>query len=152
MDLKLVRFSSSEDDTLGILYVNGIFECFILEDEYREEKVMDETRIPEGTYEIRFRTSGGMFSRYSDKWLWHGGMLELQDVPNFKYIYFHPGNKESHTSGCLLTGDVCYTNQVRNGFVGRSTIAYERLYKKVALALATETVKIEIKELCGETF
>jgi len=153
MQLKLVRFSSSDDDTLGILYVDGVLEAFTLEDEFREVKVPGETRIPEGTYEILLRNEGGMYTRYTSKWDWHRGMLELQNVQGFKYIYIHPGNDESDTSGCILLGDTVYSNVIRNGYVGRSTIAYERLYKKMYDKLAIgEKVFIEIKELCGKTF
>ena len=153
MKLKLIHFSASDDDTLGILYCNGILECFILEDEQRDKKVYAETRIPNGKYEIKYRNAGRMHGIYTDRWDWHKGMLELQDVPNFTYIYIHPGNNDDHTAGCLLPGDCVYTNIVRNGYVGRSSIAYERLYKKVSQALDRgEKVTIEIKDLCGKTF
>jgi ribonucleotide reductase alpha subunit len=38
---------------------DGKFEflCYSLEDEYREDKILGETRIPEGEYEIKFRNN-----------------------------------------------------------------------------------------------
>ena len=44
------------------------FECYTLEDEYRDVKVMGETCIPEGTYDVKFRKEGGFHSRYSAKY------------------------------------------------------------------------------------
>ena len=36
MKLELKRFSAGNDSTLGLMFVDGEFECFTLEDEYRE--------------------------------------------------------------------------------------------------------------------
>ena len=58
MKLELKRFSSQSDTTLGLLFVDGEFECFTLEDEYREEKVKGEPTIPAGTYKIEKREDG----------------------------------------------------------------------------------------------
>ena len=55
-NLEVLRYSSGDDSTLGILSENGPagreFLAYTLEDEYREKKVSAETRIPEGTYDI----------------------------------------------------------------------------------------------------
>lgn len=138
--LTCVRFSQSKDDTESILFFNGIFECFILEDEEREEKVPGKTRIPEGVYEIKLREEDSpmnkkYFERYPNL---HKGMLWLQDVPGFEYIYIHIGNKHEHTDGCLLTGDSLASNAQGAGgvgYVGNSGQAYKRLYPKVVEAL-----------------
>ena len=55
MKLELKRFSGQSDTTLGLMFVDGEFECFTLEDEYRAEKVKGETRIPAGTYKVEKR-------------------------------------------------------------------------------------------------
>ena len=146
MLLKLKRLSSTEDDTLGCIFHDRSLECFTLEDEYREVKVLGETRIKAGRYQIFLREEGGMYEKYSKKYSWHEGMLHLQDVPDFKYIYIHPGNDDDDTDGCILVGDCMYTNVVKNGALGRSMIAYERLYKKVLNALiGGEKVFIDIR-------
>jgi len=44
MKLELKRFSGQSDTTLGLMFVDGEFECFTLEDEYRADKVKGETR------------------------------------------------------------------------------------------------------------
>ena len=59
MKLDVVRTQFGKDATNGMLFINGLFECFTLEDEYRDLKVRGETCIPDGEYEIKLRTVGG---------------------------------------------------------------------------------------------
>lgn len=150
MKLKLYRISSEADSTSGILMIDDKFECYTLEDEQRQVKVMHETAIPLGIYEIQFRTVGGFHSKYIKRFGdMHKGMLELQDVPNFQYILIHCGNTDEHTSGCILVGDSQENNIVKkDGFIGSSTQAYKRIYPKIASALINnEKVTIEIVDL-----
>ena len=64
------------------------------------------------------------------------GMLEVCDVPNFKYILLHCGNTDEDTAGCLLLGDTQENNDIKkNGFIGKSTQAYKRVYPKIAKAI-----------------
>jgi hypothetical protein len=140
MKLEVLRYSSQEDSTLGALFdiTNGRkFLCYTLEDEYREEKIMHETRIPAGTYKITLRTVGGFHQRYSKRFKdIHHGMLWVRDVPNFEYILIHCGNDDDDTSGCLLVGDTQTSNaNGSDGFVGSSTLAYKQIYPKIAEAL-----------------
>jgi len=140
MQLEVIRFSSAKDSTLGLLFnvtdEKREFLCYTLEDEYREEKVMHETRIPSGTYEIKLRTWGRIHEDYAKRFAdIHKGTLWLQDVPNFKYILIHCGNNDDHTSGCLLVGDTQTENIKSDGFVGSSTNAYKRIYPPIAEAI-----------------
>jgi len=141
MKLEVLRFSSGRDSTSGALFsvVEGVrtFLCYTLEDEYRDNKVYSETRIPAGIYEIRFRTVGGFHAKYSKRFQdIHKGMLHVVDVPGFDYILIHCGNTDEHTAGCLLVGDTQNNNMVEeDGFIGRSTAAYKRIYPKIAKAL-----------------
>ena len=53
MKLEVLRISSEADSTSGLLFDVTYFRkflCYTLEDEYRKEKVMGETRIPCGTF------------------------------------------------------------------------------------------------------
>lgn len=150
MKLEVLRFSSGKDSTSGALFsvVEGVktFLCYTLEDEYRDNKVYSETRIPAGIYEIRFRTVGGFHAKYSKRFQdIHRGMLHIIDVPGFDYILVHCGNTDEHTAGCLLVGDTQNNNMVEeDGFIGRSTAAYKRIYPKIAKALEQgEKVTIE---------
>lgn len=141
MNLEVLRFSSEEDSTSGLLFdvTNGErkFLAYTLEDEYREEKEMHETRIPAGTYNITLRTVGGFHTRYTEKYGdMHKGMLWVRDVPGFEYILIHTGNTDEHTSGCLLLGDSQTNNQVKeDGFIGSSVQAYKRVYPPIAKVL-----------------
>ena len=136
-NLEVLRYSSGADSTLGLLFINDSsgreFLAYTLEDEFREEKVSAETRIPEGTYDVKLRTTGGFHSRYAAKFGdWHKGMLHVQDVPGFEYILIHTGNTDENTMGCLLVADTSQQNITQDGFIGASVNAYKRIYSSLA--------------------
>ena len=137
MKLTVVRNQFGTDATNGMLFIDGIFECYTLEDQYQAVKVMHETCIPEGTYDIKFRTVGGFHEKYKKRYgNDHYGMLHLQDVPNFTYILIHAGNTDEHTSGCLIVGETQQDLDISDdGFIGHSGKAYLKLYNKVAKQL-----------------
>ena len=137
MKLTVVRTQFGTDATNGILLVDGVFENYTLEDQYQAVKVMHETCIPEGTYDIKFRTVGGFHEKYKTRYgNAHYGMLHLQDVPNFTYILIHAGNTDEHTSGCLIVGETQQDLDISDdGFIGHSGKAYLKLYNKVAKEL-----------------
>ena len=134
MKLTVVRTQFGTDATNGLLFIDGIFECYTLEDQYQAVKVMHETCIPEATYDINFRKTGGFHAKYSERYKnAHYGMLHIQDVPNFTYILIHTGNTDEHTSGCLIVGETQQDLEVsKDGFIGSSTVAYKKMYAKVA--------------------
>jgi hypothetical protein len=137
MKLTVVRTQFGTDSTNGMLFIDGLFECYTLEDQYQAVKVMHETCIPEGTYDIKFRTVGGFHEKYKKRYgNDHYGMLHLQDVPNFTYILIHAGNTDEHTSGCLIVGETQQDLDISDdGFIGHSGKAYLKLYNKVAKQL-----------------
>ena len=141
MQLEVLRFSSEVDSTSGLLFDitdgNRKFLAYTLEDEYREDKEMHETRVPAGTYKITLRTEGGFHQRYEAKYGdMHKGMLWVRDIPGFEYILIHTGNTDEHTSGCLLVGDTQTNNQTqKDGFIGSSVQAYKRVYPPIAKVL-----------------
>ncbi len=74
MELEVIRISSGTDSTNGILleldrtanapHAEGYrckrtFLAYTLEDEQRNKKVYGETRIPNGTYKLGLRKTGG---------------------------------------------------------------------------------------------
>ena len=79
----------------------------------------------------------------------HKGMLHVIDVPNFKWILIHTGNTDEHTAGCLLVGDSQENNTIiKDGFIGKSTNAYKRIYPPIAKALEEgEEVTIQYIDL-----
>ena len=152
MELEVIRISSGSDSTNGILLdkTNKEFLAYTLEDEYRDEKKFGETRIPEGTYKLGLRKVGGYHAKYSKRFSdIHIGMLHVLDVPNFEYILIHCGNTDEHTAGCLLVGDSQENNQITtNGFIGKSTQAYKRIYPDIANAIdCGEIVTITYKTI-----
>ena len=154
MKLKVIRFSSQKDSTNGLLFHDsdsGLeFLCYTLEDEHRDYKVKGETRVPAGTYKIQLRTEGGFHKRYTKKYgRFHKGMLHITNVPNFEYILIHTGNTDEHSSGCLLVGDSQENNIIiKDGFVGKSTNAYKRIYPDIAKEIMNgEEVTIEYIDL-----
>ena len=151
MKLDVIRTQFGKDATNGLLFIDGVFECFTLEDEVRDVKVHSETAIPLGTYKIKFRNIGGFDTKYTARYgsTFHKGMLELQDVPNFKYILIHTGNTDQHTAGCLLVGETQQDlDKGKDGFVGGSGDAYKKMYPKVRDALINqEEVTINYKNI-----
>lgn len=134
MKLQVLRTQFGKDATNGMLFIDGVFECYTLEDQYQAVKVMHETCIPEGTYDIKFRKTGGFHAKYTERYKnAHYGMLHIQDVPNFTYILIHTGNSDEHTSGCLIVGETQQDLDIsKDGFIGSSTVAYKKMYAKVA--------------------
>jgi len=141
MKLEVLRFSSQEDSTSGLLFeiseLGRKFLCYTLEDERRALKVRGETRVPAGTYNIKLRKEGGFNAKYTKKYGgFHRGMLHICDVPNFEYILIHTGNTDEHTAGCLLVGDSQENNVIiKDGFIGKSGNAYKRIYPAIAKAI-----------------
>jgi len=134
MKLFLVRRKPYTDDyTSGKLYVNGEFECWTLEDKVREIqnvpvsawKIKGKTAIPRGTYRIDIDWS----NRFKKL------MLHVLDVKGFDGIRIHIGNTDKDVEGCVLVGD----DPGDDGFLGKSTPAYNRLFKKVKDAINAGT-------------
>jgi len=143
MKITVDRFLSDSDSTVSLVLIDRSYECFGLEDEFREEKVPSETRIPAGTYKVGVRTVGGFHPRYSRRFPdIHKGMLHILDVPNFTYILIHCGNTDEDTAGCLLVGASVNTT-AGDMSIGSSTIAYKRFYPKVIQATLEGSLEIE---------
>ncbi len=143
------RFYSDHKATQGVMVVNGSM-VYTLEDEKREVKVRGETRIPAGTYQIKLRNEGGMTKRYADKFGdMHKGMLWLQNVDNFEWVYIHIGNREDQTDGCILVGLEAANNSL-GITIQRSTDAYKLIYPAIASAVLSDNgAFIEIKDECS---
>lgn len=151
MEIVVKRFADNGKATLGVLFINGVFECFTVEDEERDVKVAGETRVPEGIYKVALRSEGGFHERYKAKYPdIHKGMLAIYNAKNwkieakgmtFQYVLIHTGNTEKHTDGCLLVNDAVSGKT----FTGSSSVdAYKDMYPKVRDAiLSGENVTIE---------
>jgi hypothetical protein len=146
MKITVKRIKSDDDATLSLVFVDNDFVCFGLEDEYREDKVAGETRIPAGKYPVELRTVGGFHQRYSRRFPeFHQGMLWIIGVPNFEYILIHIGNTEQDTAGCLLVGEGATTSGELK--VTQSTSAYKKLYALVVEPAKAGNLTIEYQDL-----
>jgi len=96
MNLLLAREILTPTFTAGCLYVNGIFECFTMEDTVREPgvKIPGKTAIPAGKYQLALDMSV-RFNRM---------MPHILNVPGFEGIRIHAGNTAVDTEGCILVG------------------------------------------------
>jgi len=119
MELALIRRWLTESSTIGELYVDGVRECFVLEDRYRpapEPKVYGATAIPCGRYEVRISHSP-RFNR---------DLPLLVGIPGFMGVRIHPGNTVADTEGCLLPGRVRHGESVQE-----SRRAFVELFAKL---------------------
>jgi Steigviridae/Suoliviridae L,D-carboxypeptidase/transpeptidase len=142
MKLLLKRFEKSRNGkaTIGLLFVDGKFFCYTLEDVVRPEgapKVYGETAIPEGTYPVNLRYSEH-FKRI---------MPHVDNVPNFSGILLHWGNKDKDTDGCVLVGLQHTTGE---DFIGSSLIAFNALFNTLRNgADANEKTTVEVVNAFG---
>jgi hypothetical protein len=119
MQITIKRLYKTNTSTIGELFIDGIFECFTLEDVERPVKIKNETAIPKGTYKVIINQSN-RFKRL---------LPLLLNVPNFEGIRIHSGNSNHDTEGCILVG------QTRNkNYIGQSRKAFNKLFKKMQAA------------------
>lgn len=145
METKIIRVAQGKESTLSHLYINGIFQCYLLEDKIREVKIASETAIPKGIFSLKLNTYGAKNADYKKAFgKLHEGMIEIMGLPNFCFVYIHTGNTIKETAGCPLCG---FGFQFVDGNyqVSQSISAYKMIYPKlVALAKAeTNTITIE---------
>lgn len=122
MKLELIRKWLTEKSTIGSLYIDGEFECYVLEDRYRPPpaaKIYGKTAIPCGMYEVRI-TWSPRFKR---------PLPLLIGVPGFEGVRIHPGNDADDTEGCLLPGLRRMTDMVLE-----SRAAFAGLFEKMNAA------------------
>lgn len=141
MEIELKRSIFTDNSTIGMLSIDGHFECYVLEDVVREVpgvsvqnwKVKSCTAIPEGRYQIA-RTMSPRFGRV---------LPLLIGVKGFDGIRIHPGNDADDTEGCLLPG----LHKAKD-MVTESRAAFNALDAKIEEALdAGETVWITVSGL-----
>ena len=135
MKIEVKRIDKGDNSTLSEVYIDEVFCCYGLEDSVKDVKVWGATAIPAGTYKLELRKLGAMNARYARKFpSFHEGMIELLDIPNYKYVYIHMGNNFGDTAGCLLVGDsfVCVEEDFE---LRKSKVAYARIYRLLVEAV-----------------
>ena len=129
MNLKLQRSTFTGHSTIGELSVDGVFECFTLEDMVRPVKVPGVTAVSEGIYVVSVSFSD-RFKRL---------LPELHNVPNFTGVRIHPGNTDADTEGCILVGQTKAADRI-----GGSRAAFDKLFPKIQAAAQQEKIFLEI--------
>jgi hypothetical protein len=156
MNFILQRFSDNRDSTLGILLKvldtnqgpRPVFQAYTLEDEYRDEKVMKETRIPSGTYQVDIQQADTPLTlKYRAKYPWFKKHLEVKNVPGFTGVYLHIGNFDADSAGCILVGDNADNNIIGPGSISNSTASFKRLYESVYPHLPVTLIVKDEKQL-----
>ena len=136
MNLRLIREPTKNRATLGSLYVDGVWECWTLEDPIREVdgqsvetwKVKGDTAIPAGRYQVLL-TRSPRFRKV---------LPLLMAVPGFTGIRIHTGNISRDTEGCILPGKTRHDAEVR---MSRGAMGALQLQ----LSAATDDIWIEIE-------
>lgn len=141
MELFLKRTFDSHKSTTGLLYTDQGLFCGTLEDTFRHEKQDGITRIPAGRYKLALRKDSPMALRYQTRF-GTNGMLWLQDVPGFKYVYIHIGNTDENTDGCILVGEEIQ-QIIKDGKISQQILSSTNIYRKLWGILAP---KIEAEE------
>ena len=137
MESKIIRVAQGKESTLSQLYINGIFQCYLLEDKIREVKIASQTAIPKGVFSLKLNTYGAKNVDYKKAFgKLHKGMIEITGLPNFNFVYIHTGNTIKDTTGCPLCG-FGFSFVDGNYQVSQSVAAYKMIYPKL-VALATE--------------
>jgi dynactin complex subunit len=95
MLIEVKRFEFKDTHTIGKMYVDGVYECYTLEDVVRNgTKVLGKTAIPTGEYKLIIDAS----VRFKQD------MPHILNVPNFTGVRIHSGNTSADTDGCILLG------------------------------------------------
>ena len=145
MENKIIRVAQGKQSTLSQLYINGIFQCYLLEDKIREVKIASQTAIPTGIFELKLNTWGAKNVDYKKAFgKLHQGMIEIYGLPNFSFVYIHIGNTIKDTAGCPLCG---FGFQFADGDfkVSQSVAAYKMIYPKLVALAKLENKKITIE-------
>jgi|TARA_R110000868_G_scaffold67888_3_gene201032 hypothetical protein len=119
MQITVKRLYKTDTSTIGELLIDGVFECFTLEDAERKVKIKAETAIPKGSYKVIINESN-RFKRL---------LPLLLNVPDFEGVRIHSGNSNHDTEGCILVGQTMNKN-----YIGQSRKAFDKLFKKMQAA------------------
>ena len=119
MVAEIYRKVDSGISTIGDLRINGVFECYTLEQEWNNN-VKGNSCIPAGEYKFGTKTYGKYYKKYGHP------ILKIFDVPNRGEILCHIGNWPKDTLGCVLFGKTKGID-----YVGRSKEAYDAAYPKL---------------------
>jgi hypothetical protein len=119
MKIDIKRLHKCKHSVIGELTIDGLWECYTLEDLERDIKIKGETAIPKGTYKVIINQSN-RFKRL---------LPLLLNVPEFEGVRIHSGNTNHDTEGCILVG-----RTRTDDFIGQSRKAFDKLFEKMKKA------------------
>ena len=140
MRITLVRIANRPTYCIGKLYIDGVYQCDVIEDtdrglddkmkesEILKKKIKGQTAIPTGVYPVVIT--------YSPKY--KKSMPLIDKVKGYSGIRIHSGNTAKDTEGCLIVG--------KNKEVGKvleSRKTYNALFK--ILTETKERIIIDIQ-------
>lgn len=136
LDMKLVRTQFKDTQTVGKLYLNGVYFCDTLEDKNRdlnkngifdgaEKKVYAQTCIPFGQYKVIINQSS-RFKRL---------MPRLLNVPHFDGILIHNGVTEKNSAGCILVGSYDGQKLVRSKEIFNKLFEIMKYYNDIQISI-----------------
>lgn len=133
MKLDLFPIDKSENSLIGKLSIDGVFECWTLENpDHLTPLGPDHIASPCGTYPIQLYSSPH-FARMAPI---------LMDIPGRSFVEIHVGNTSRDTHECILIGKFRAMD-----FIGESNQAVDALIEKIANALAaSEEVTITVQD------
>ena len=140
MKIEVLRLFTDEVVTLSKVYIDGVLECYAIEDPLRDKKTHSETGIPNGVYKVGLRYSPKFSYKFKHDMLW------VKDVPNFEYILIHWGNTTKDTAGCLLLGNRLGVIKEQIAVLN-SVNTYKQFYEKVVESAKKNELTIEYKSL-----
>ena len=134
MKLSLISHSGTANSTISDLFIDGVYECKILEPTWRgndnAKHVEFKTAINDGDYKVVINYSP-KFKRLLPQ------VFANKDYPfgpltlNTAGVRIHWGNYPKDTEACLLTGKTEGTD-----FVGDSVVEFNTLFEKLNSTLA----------------
>lgn len=128
-------FKQDSDCTVSKLYIDGVYQCFVMEDAIRDTKIYGRTAIPRGTYKVVVTMS----NRFKTL------LPLLENVPNYSGVRIHPGNTSADTEGCLLPGLSLGKLEGKTAVL-ESRPAFAKIFRKIQEAIANgEKITIELK-------
>lgn len=153
MEIRIERIFNCPNYCIGHLYADGKYICDTIEDtdrglddgwpidKIKKVKVMHQTAIPTGRYNVTINVISPRFSKKDYYRKFCGGRVpRLLNVKGFDGILMHIGVNQFNTSGCVIVG----YNTVK-GAVTNSTQAFEKLYALMKMNNGNISVEITRK-------
>lgn len=129
--LTVLRYIDDGQTTLGLMFLQGKFFAYTLEDTHQDEKIRGNTRIPQGIYPLELnRNLTGLTQTYRNRFPWFDFHVEIKNIPNFSLVYIHIGNTHVDTMGCILIADGVNAADSQK-MITHSRLAFERFYKTI---------------------